>query len=89
MFIDDLAQFLQNILIEDKNIVLLGDLNLHLETDDPDTMVFSDLVDPKGFISHVNVPTHKAGHTLDQVLYCFRRPGYDLRMLSTTPVGMH
>ena len=67
MFIDDLAQFLQNILIEDKNIVLLGDLNLHLETDDPDTMLFSDIVDPMGFSPHVNIPTHKAGHTLDQV----------------------
>jgi len=67
MFIDNLAQFLQDMLIEHNNIVILGYLNLHLETGDPNAMVFSDLVDAMGLIPHVNIPTHKAGHTLGQV----------------------
>ena len=67
MCIHDLAQFLQDILTEYKNIVILGYLKLHPETDDPDAMVCSDIVDPMGFIPRFNIPTHKAGHTLYQV----------------------
>ena len=67
MFIDDLVQLFQDILTEHKTIFILGNLNLHLETDDPDVMVFSDIVAAMGLIAHVNIPTHKAGHTLDRV----------------------
>jgi len=82
MFIDNLAQFLQNILIKHKNNVILGYSNLHLETDDPDAMSFSDFVDTMGLITHVNIPTHKAG------LNCFRQPGYDLWMLSINRINV-
>jgi len=67
MFFDDLAQFLQDILIEHKNIVILGDLNLHIERDDSDAIVCSDILGAMGFIPQFNIPTHKGGHTLDQV----------------------
>lgn len=67
MFIDDFTQFLPDILTEHKNIVILGDFNLHLEADDPDSRVFTDIVDAMGLTPHVTIPTHKAGHTLDQV----------------------
>ena len=67
MFVDDFSQFLPDILTDHKNVIVLGDFNLHLDTDDSDTGVFSDIVDAMGLIPHVNISTHKAGHTLDQI----------------------
>ena len=66
-FIEDLAQCFQDILMEHTNIVILEHLNLHLETDDPDVMVFLNMVDAMGLIPHVNIPTYKADRTLDTV----------------------
>lgn len=66
-FIDQFSQFIPNILTEKDNVMILGDFNLHMDTEDPDPMVFSDILDAMGLTPHVHIPTHKAGHTLDQV----------------------
>ena len=67
MFIDEFTQFLPDYLVKYKNLVVLGDFNLHLETEEPDVRLFKDIVDAMGLIPNVNIPTHKAGHTLDQI----------------------
>ena len=46
---------------------MLGDFNLHLDSDDPDAVLFSDILDAMGLIPHISVPTHIAGHTLNQI----------------------
>ena len=66
-FIDDFTQFLPDLLTEHKNVILLGDFNIHLDTDDPNATMFTEILDAMGLVPHVKTSTHKAGHTLDQV----------------------
>ena len=67
IFIDEITEFLPNVLVKYTNIIMLGDFNLHLDSDDPDAVLFSDILDAMGLIPHISVPTHIAGHTLDQI----------------------
>ena len=63
-FIDEFVQF---IIMNFKNTVILGDFNLHLDTDDPSAIMFAGTLDAMGLTQHVNFPTHIAVHTLDQI----------------------
>ena len=67
MFIDEFTQFLPGILVKYRNLITLGDFNLHLDTTDPDAAIFTDIMDAMGLTPHVTVATHVAGHTLDQM----------------------
>ena len=67
MFIDEFTQFLPGILVKYRNVITLGDFNLHLDTTDPDAAIFTDIKDAMGLTPHVTVATHVAGHTLDQM----------------------
>ena len=67
IFIDEITEFLPNVLVKYTNIIMLGDFNLHLDSDDPDAVLFSDILDAMGLIPHISVPTPIAGHTLDQI----------------------
>ena len=73
-FIDEFIQFLPNIIINYKNTLILGDFNLHLDTDDPNAGVFADALEAMGLIGHVTLPTHIAGHTLDQIYSVLESP---------------
>ena len=62
-FIDDFTQFLPDVLTEHKNIILLGDFNIHLDTDDLNAMVFTGILDAMGFIPHIKTSIGKAGRS--------------------------
>ena len=69
MFLDDLAEFLEEVLTSYSNIIIEGDFNLHVDDiANPDAQVFLDLLTAFGLQNHVNFPTHKSGHTLDLIL---------------------
>ena len=69
MFLDDLAEFLEEVLISYSNIIIAGDFNLHVDDkENPDAQVFVDLLTAFGLQNHIAFPTHKSKHTLDLII---------------------
>ena len=69
MSLDDLAEFLEEVLTLYINIIIVGDFNLHIDDiANPDAQVFLDLLTAFGLQNHVNFPTHKSEHILDLIL---------------------
>ena len=51
------------------NLILMGDLNIHMDDKaDPGTVTFTDLWDSLGLVNHTQFPTHVSGHTLDLII---------------------
>ena len=60
MFLDDLAEVLEEVLTSYSNIIIAGDLNLHVDDkDNLDAQVFMDLLTAFGVQNHIDFPTHK------------------------------
>ena len=52
-----------------KLLLITGGFNIHVVSpDDPDCVRFLDLLESMGLQQHVDVPTHKSGHTLDPII---------------------
>ena len=69
MFIDDITNWLPDKLIKYNNVILIGDVNIHLNdcTSDDDVGIFSDTLEAMGFIIHMASPTHCSGNTIDLI----------------------
>ena len=69
MFIDDITNWLPDTLIKYNNVVLIGDVNIHLNdhTSDDDAGIFNDTLEVMGFIIHMAGPTHHSGNTIDLI----------------------
>jgi len=66
---EEWSQFLSKYATTDKNIILTGDLNFHLDDpSDKDTLKFNNILHSFGMMQHVKEPTHVRGHTLDVVI---------------------
>ena len=69
MFLDEFAVFLESLVLCPGKLILTGDFNFHV--DDPsDSAVLKclDLPDLFNLQQHIDVPTHKDGHTLDLII---------------------
>ena len=67
-FIDQLTHLLTTIGSENTNIVLLGDLNLHIDNpDDPDAGQLIATLEAFGLEQQIKFPTYQLGHTLDLI----------------------
>lgn len=67
-FLQDFSDLLLHLSTISPSILLLGDLNLHL--DDPTSRPaqdFLDILNHSNFTQHINFPTHKHGHILDPI----------------------
>ena len=93
-FIDDLTQLLTTTGSENRNTVLLGDLNLHIANpEDPEADQLIAKIEAFRLKQHIKFPTHQLGHTLYLIatesttkLTCTPIPGpylSDHRMLIT------
>ena len=51
-----------------EDFILAGDINFHLKTCDYQVEALRKLWSSFNFVQHVDMPTHKLGHTLDLVL---------------------
>ena len=61
--------FLSKYATHDKDIIIVGDLNFHLDIPtDRDASKFTSLLESCGMSQHVHEPTHVGGHTLDVVI---------------------
>ncbi len=70
-FFEEWPTFLDNYLTSSGKLVVVGDLNFHLDVkDDVNASNFKSTVEAAGLTQHVSGATHKKGHTLDVVLSC-------------------
>ena len=83
MFIDIITNWLPDRLIKYNNVVLIGDMNIHLNnhTSDDDAGIFMDMLEAMGFTIHMAGPTHHSGHTIDLIA---TQSGSMLDMISCT-----
>ena len=68
MFMDKYVEFLTDVLADHRNILILGDFNIHVNSrDDPDAEAFSDMMEALGLDQHTSFSTHRSGNILDLV----------------------
>ena len=69
MFIGDLIEWLAESLVNDKNMITMGDFNIHIKKrEDKDATAFMNTIESLSFQQYVNFSTHRMGNTLDLVL---------------------
>ena len=77
IFIDDLTKLLTEAVSGNNNIIILGDINIHLnEPEDADANVLCDIFEAFNSTQHIKFPTHKLGHTLDIIATYIRQNRY-------------
>ena len=69
MSIDDITNWLPDRWIKCNNVVLIEEVNIHLNdhTSDDDAGIFSDTLEAMGFIIHMASPTHHSRNTIDLI----------------------
>ena len=66
IFIDYLTELLTEVVSNHNSIIILGDINIHLnEPEDTDTKALCDTLEAFNIKQHIKFPTHNLGHTLD------------------------
>ena len=65
VFLDEIVQLFEILVTLKDNIVLAGDVNIHMDEDDLYSNRFKDILDTFNIIQHIDFPTHIQGHTLD------------------------
>lgn len=69
IFLQELSDHLEQILIADQKLLIVGDFNVHFENENSrETSQLKVLLDSLGLIQHVRKPTHISGHMLDLVI---------------------
>ena len=70
VFLNEMTYFLTSLAVRPGELLVTGDFNIHVDdTNDPNSRRFLDILDSLNLVQHVTEPTHKAGHTLDLVMY--------------------
>ena len=68
-FTDDFCDFASDILIENGDVLFLGDFNIHMNNqEDVDAVHFLKMMEALGLDHKVNLSTHKQRNTLDIIL---------------------
>ena len=67
-FIEEFLDYLTEVLSKHKNVIVLGDFNMHInDVSDNDAQTFSDCLGATGLTQHVDFSTHEKGNRLDLV----------------------
>ena len=67
-FLDEVSQLVQYFITNHKNLVLLGDFNIHVQDlANADSLVYNDTMEALGLIQHIIELTHQLGKTLDLI----------------------
>ena len=67
-FLDQVSELVQDLFTNHKNLVLLGDLNVHINRlDNQDTQSYLDTMEALELVQHIDQQTHQLGNTLDLV----------------------
>ena len=69
LFFDEFPCLLERLAITSTPLIITGDFNFHVDVaNDPHAMRFLDLIDAFNLEQHIDVPTHRSGHTLDLII---------------------
>ena len=68
VFLEEITQLLEMTITSYDVVILAGDVNIHMETNDLYARQMRDILDMFNMVQHITVPTHKMGHTLDIVV---------------------
>ena len=67
-FLAQVSELVQYLFTNHKNLVLLGDFNIHVnKLDNQDTQSYIDTVEALGLVQHIDQQTHQLGNTLDLI----------------------
>ena len=67
-FLDQVSELVQYLFTNHKNLVLLGEFNVHVNRlDNQDTQAYIDTMEALGLVEHIDQPTHQLGNTLDLI----------------------
>ncbi len=68
-FLEDLSEYLEDVVLSKEKLVLLGDFNIHVDDfSDTSGIELRELLFSLGLVNHVWFPTHNKGHTLDLIV---------------------
>ena len=68
-FLDQFTDLLTLLSSKSKNLIILGDINMHINnTDDHKTQTLPDSLAAFNLTQHVRIATHNKGHTLDVII---------------------
>ena len=67
-FFEEFEELLEKYTVLYEDFVIVGDVNVHVETDECASKKFKNLIDQYDLVQHVLEPTHIMGHTLDIVI---------------------
>ena len=66
IFIDDLTELFEEVVSNHNYLIILGDINIHLnKPEDTDVKVLCDTLQAFNISQHIKFLTHNLGHTLD------------------------
>ena len=66
---DDFCDFASDLLIENGDVLFLGDFNIHVKNQEGvDAVHFLEMIDALGLDQNVRLSIHKQGNTLDVIL---------------------
>ena len=68
IFFQEFTQLLEELCVMKENFIMSGDINFHLETMDANVVTLKNIFESFNLVQHVNLPTHRKGHTLDFIL---------------------
>ena len=68
-FLDQFTDLLTLLSSRSKNIIILGDINMHMDNmEDQDAQMLLDSLVAFNLTQHVKIPTHDRGHTEDVII---------------------
>ena len=88
-FLQEFAEFLEIISISSNNLIIAGDINIHMETQEMPSIELTKLLDMFNLKQHVSKPTHIHGHTIDAVITRLDDPNYIENMMIEHLLGIH
>ena len=65
VFLEEIVKLFEYLIALKDDVLLAGDVNIHMETDDIYSKRFKDILGNFNITQHVHFPTHIQGHTLD------------------------
>ena len=65
VFLEEIVKLFEMLVTIKDNVILAGDINIHMEEDSLYPNKVKDILDMFNFTQHIDFPTHIQGHTLD------------------------
>jgi len=86
-FLEEFQDVLAHLASFPQHLIVLGDFNIHVDTQATPTSDFLDTLDSFGLSQHVHFPTHIHGHTIDLVITSIDFPPQSVK--SSDPISDH